>query len=118
MFTIGKRHQIVPLDALEKCVHVTHEGACYEIGLRVAGNKSWRWKGARGRGGWNKGWRRDDKNWWRDAPTDGGVNPPQVRQPGGKGRADVGVEFAGCLYCKLCGKRGGAAQSEAKLQSK
>lgn len=97
-----RAHRVVPFSALKKCVRVMHEGACSEVGLRVASNKSWRQRGA----GEEEGGVRDGGgptgNRRRDAPRNEGINQLKVGRPAGKGRGNVGVERAGYLYCKLC----------------
>lgn len=53
------------------------------------------------------------KNRRRDAPKHGDINQFKAGQPDGKARGNVGVTFAGYLYCTLCRKEGGKAQREA-----
>ena len=83
--------------------------------LRVASNKNWRRRGARGRGGWTEGRRREGggmiRNRQRDAPRNEGITHLKVAP----GKGNVGVGFAGELYCQLCTQWG---MVKAKLQSK
>lgn len=56
------------------------------------------------------------RNRWRNAPRNEGINHLKVGKPHGKGRGNVGVEFVGYLYCKLCRNGGGMAQSKVAKQ--
>lgn len=79
--------------------------------LRVARNKSWRWRGA---GEEEDGLREGGgiRNRQRDAPRNEGINHLKVAT----GRGDVGVGFAGELYCRLC-THGGWGRSKAAKQT-
>lgn len=54
------------------------------------------------------------RNRQRDAPRNEDINHPKIGKPGGKGRGNVGMEFAGYLYA--IGTEVGWFR--AKLQSK